>query len=331
MSVGGELQRLLDSGEYWSCLARGRDLLVSQSLPDAERLRVLMVLSRCHLALGQTPGAATAGQKAAAMARRLGLPDQEGAALLDQATALLSLGRHREALTALDRFRERLPEYTASQCLEGAAAQQTALALAGLGQTVEAVEWYQKARRWFDRFGDESSAGECFLGILEACLAAGEDAPRWRSEARRWLAEGEGLPTALRDDPDYTGALLLARARLCRLEGEYQAAVDEGFRALTLAGEFSPLQVQAQLHLSRTARQMERPVDALSFAFAARTAAIDGRLYSLEFEASAHLMRLIRQYGMEPVEELNAELERQGVDLYQYLDQAEVQRLARGE
>lgn len=335
MSVGGELHRLLGSGDYWSCLEQGRDLLERDSLAEAERARVLSVLCRCHLALGQLLGAEASGRRAASLARRLRLRDLEGAVLLDLAAALTGLRRHSEALDALDRFRGGLSEYTASQCLEGVALQQTAEALTGIGRTDEAVEWYQRARHWFSRYGDERSALDCLLGSIEACLAAADstadrrpaDIARWQAEAERWLAEADRHV----DDDALTGRFRLARARLLRLAGHDQASVDEAFRALLLAPQLSPLQVRAQLHLSRMGEAMDRPVDALSFAFAARVSAIDGRLYGMEFEAASLLLELIRQHGMEPLEELAGELAQQGVYLYQYLDRVEAERLARGE
>lgn len=337
MSVGGELHRLLESGDYWSCLAQGRDLLEHESLTDGERARVLSVLCRCHLALGQLLGAEASGRRAASLAGRLGLRDLEGSALLDLAAALAGLRRHAEALDALARFREGLSEYTASQCLEGAALLQTGEVMAGMGRAAEAVEWCQRARHWFSRFGDERSAGECLLSMIEASLKAGEESAdrepaesaRWRAEAERWLAETDRHLAAQLDDTQFTGRLLLARARYLGLAGRQQDSVDEGFRALTLAEEGSRLQVKAQLFLSRMAERMNRPVDGLNFAFAARVSAIDVRLYALEFQASSVLIRLIRRHGLEPLSELAKDLANQGVDLYQYIDLAEAERLAR--
>lgn len=327
MSVGGELHRLLESGDYLACLAQGRALLAAQeSLPAPERARVLSVLSRCQLALGDLRGTVASATEAALTAREQRLPDLEGAALLDLATALIELRRHEEALAALDRFRQGLPAYTASQCLEGAALQRTALVMDRTGKPAEAADWYQRALHWFRRFGDEESAGDCLLGSLEAHLAAAN-----REEAGRCLAEVERHARAHLDHTAFTGQLALARARYLRLAGQPQASVDEAFRALVLAEPLSPLQVEAQLHLSRMAEAMDRPVDALNFAFAARVSAIDARLYPLEFAASALLMRLLRRHGAEPLAELSAEMERQGVDLYQYLDAAEAERLVRNE
>lgn len=332
MSAVGELRRLLESGEYWGCLERGRDLLVSGELTEEEQARVLSTLSRCHLALGQLQAAATAAGKAAALAGRAGLHDLEGACLLDQATALSAHRQHEEALNVLHRFRQGLPAYTASLCLEGNELQLTAATLVALGRTPEGAEWYDRADRWFQRFGDERSAAECRVGAINACLAAweglGEPDP-WRPEVERRLAGAE--ESAALANPETLARLALARSRSHRLAGEDQDAANEGFRALLLAESLSPLQVEIQLHLSRMAEAMNRPVDALSFAFAARTTAIDGRLYPLEFEASALFIRLIQRYGAEPLAELTGELAKQGVDICQYLDAAEAERLARGE
>lgn len=323
LTVGGELHRLLDSGDYWGCLAEGRILLEQEKLSEAERARVLSLLCRCHLALGQLQGAVAAGELAARLADRNRLWDVAGSARLDLANALTALRRYQEALDSLDRYRQGLPEYTAARCQEGAALQQAGLVLARMGRPEESVGWYARAHHWFHRYGDERSAADCLLGMVDACLAAG-DLPG----AAIRLAEAEARGT---DEPDFTGQLLLARARYLQLKGEHQASVDEAFKALVLAQPCSRLQVEAQLHLSRMAEVMGRPVEALCFAFAARVSAIDGRLYTSEFEASALLVRLIRAHGPTPVAELSTDLDRQGVDIYQYIHPAEVERLARGE
>lgn len=323
MSVGGELHRLLESGDYWGCLARGRALLEEQPLLDAERSSVLHALSRCHLALGQYGGAAAAGERAVVLAERHQLADLAGNALLDLAKALAGLRRYPEALAALDRFREALPEYTATLCLEGMALKLTGEILLMAGQPEEAVDWLARAYHWFHRFGDEQTAGDCLLTMVDGHLAAND-----LEAAALRLAEAESRGES---DPVFTGRRLLVRARYLQAKGQDQPSVDEAFRALVLAEHCSELQVEAQLHLSRMAERMRRPVDALSFALAARVSAIDGRLYSLEFKASAWLMSLIRQHGIQPMAELAADMEGQGVDIYQYLDPVAVERLARGE
>jgi tetratricopeptide (TPR) repeat protein len=322
LSVGGELHRLLESGEYWTCLAQGRDLL-EQGLPEDDRARVLAVLCRCHLALGHMAGAVASGEMAAALAGRLGLRDLEGAALLDLSLGLAGLRRHEEALAALERFRQGLDAYTASRVLEGAALKQTAEVLGQMGRHAEAADWFGRARQWFHRYGDERAAGDCLLEIIGAGLAEGD-----LVAVGHRLAEAEAQSLS---DPGFTARLLLARARYYRMAGRNQESVDEAFKAMVLAEPLGRVQVEAQLHLSRMAELMKRPVDGLSFAFAARTSAIDGRLYTLEFEASALLMRQIRRYGTATVAELAAELEQRGVDLYQYISLDEVERLVHGE
>lgn len=322
MSVEGVLHHLFEAGEYWRCLETGRRLLERHHLPPGDRSRVLTLLCRAHLELGQHHGALAAGEVALRLAQALELRDLEGALLVDLATALTALRRHEEALIALERFRQGLPSYTASQCLEGAALRQGAVALIRLCRYQEARESFQRAMHWFQRYGDEESAGECLLGMVDALLAAGD-----ADGARTALREGAEHVATRPEDHRFTGRLQLARARLHRLTGRDQASVDEAFRALTLADHLSPLQVEAQLHLSQMAEVMGRPVDALSFAFAARVSAVDGRLYGLEFEASERLVRLLREHGAEPLEELALALAEQGVDLYQYIDFAAVQRL----
>ncbi|MFZ5816880.1 MAG: hypothetical protein ACOY93_16560 [Bacillota bacterium] len=245
MVDGRELQRLLEAGRHWECLGRGRTLLEEPSLSEGERVRVLLVLCRCHLALGQAQAAVLASRKAAALAGRL---------------------------------------------------------------------------------HDQEAAGESLLAVLDACLMVQDLAG-----AEAWLAEAERHAATRLVDGGFAAALLLARARLLGLGGRHQASVDEAFRALMAARPLSPLQVQAQLHLGRMGELMDRPVEAFSFALAARVSAMDGLHGALESEATALMVRLLRRYGIGPVVELAWELERQGVDLYQYMDLETMERLARGE
>lgn len=323
MTVGGELHRLMESGDYWGCLARGKAMLEQEPLADVDRARVLQVLCRCHLALGQHEGAVAAGRLAADLAERHQQADLAGNALVLLARAQVSMRRYPEALATLERFRQGLPEYTAALCLEGAAMQLTGEVLARLGRPEGAVDWYSRAHHWFHRYGDEESAGDSLLALIDLALSAGD-----LGEAARRLAEAEARGDST---PTFAVRLLLARARYLQAKGEEQPSVDAAYQAFLRAEHCSPLQVEAQLHLSRMAEVMGRPVDGLSFALAARISAIDGRLYALEFEASAWLIHLIRRHGPEPVAELAEDLGRQGLDLYQYLDPEAVERLARGE
>jgi len=315
----GDLHRLFDAGEYADCLQRGQTMLEQEDLSLHERARLHALLCRCRVEAGDLLGAVTDGEAAIDLAGQLGLPDLRGSALVDLAIALIGLRRYAEALDRLDQFQAGLSASTSARCLEGLALRLQGEALLAAGRPSDAAPRFAQARRWFDRFGDQASVGVCLLGELEAALDMA-DAPT----AAAIIREGEAHYRAVPDDQPFLGRLLLLWARYHELGGKQQEAVNAAFQALELAEPLTPLQVEAQLHLSRLADQMNRPTDALSFAFAARVTAIDGRLYILEMRATGLFLRLLHRHGEAPLRELVRDLAREGIDLYQYVDPGEL-------
>lgn len=116
------------------------------------------------------------------------------------------------------------------------------------------------------------------------------------------------------------GELLLARSRLLGEAGRCEEAVSAAYQAFECAAPQSPTQVEASLQLSRLAERTGRPVEAIAFAVSARATAAEEGYGRQESEATALLARLVRRYGLDPVEELSADLQREGLDLYAYLD-----------
>lgn len=315
-----ELSRLFEAGEYTACIARGQAMLRQRPMAPHNRVRVLELLCRCHLAVGSLLPAVPLGEEAVELATRLHLGDLAAESLLALATVQIGLRRYGQALELLERLQRELPDHPAVEHVQGEAMQRTGEALAKLGQLGEAIDWYDRARQWFQQQGDDLGASESHLALIEACLAGGD-----REAAERWITN---LDEESLEHPVQLGRLLMARAKLLELTGRPDASADEAFRALTVMEALHPVQVEAQLHLSRMAAVAHRAVEALSFAVAARVSAIDGRYYTLEFTASLHLVRLIHLFGAEAVDELAAEMAGQGVDLYQYLDPEDVRRAA---
>ncbi len=118
--------------------------------------------------------------------------------------------------------------------------------------------------------------------------------------------------------------LRLISAGMLRAAGRPQQAADEAFRALQHAEPLSPLQVRAQLFLSRVAAATGRLVEALAFALAARTTAAAGGMGRLERRAADLLALHLQAGGWTAVSELARALAAQGVDVYEYLDLAEL-------
>jgi hypothetical protein len=196
--------------------------------------------------------------------------------------------------------------------MEGIALQRLAGVLRDAGRPGEALELYGSARQWHSRFGDDASARECLRAMFRMHLSAGK-----YTDALRLLAEqgDTGDCDSLLD----WAAYLLAVGR----SGESTRAA---MAALDLAGTDAERQCRAQLLLCHSARAEGRMVEALEFALAARVTAIDGRLYTLEFEAADLLFGLIRQGGAPLMREVAADFDQQGVNVYHYLSDEAVRR-----
>jgi len=121
-----------------------------------------------------------------------------------------------------------------------------------------------------------------------------------------------------------SGRLLLISASMLRAAGRPQLAAAEAFRALQRAEPLSPLQVRAQIFLSRVAAATGRLVEALAFALAARTTAAAGGFGGLERRASDLLALHLRAGGWTAFSELASALAAHGVDVYEYVDLAEL-------
>lgn len=319
-----DLARLMESGDYKRCLEEATLLLATGGHDAESRVRIQAAICKCRLELTDFFAAVEAGRLAVEMASEAQLADVVGFSLIDLGRARAEIRQYDAALEAFERFFQELPIFTAARCMEGIALRHMAGTLHKSGRHNEALERYLEARRWFLRFGDVKTAAECSRSAVHLHLEQG--APEY---AIPLLKEGDRYAEAHPQDREFLTDHLLDRAIFLMVVGQHQESIQEAFRALYAADDRLDHQCRAHLILSQNALALNQPKDALSFALAARVAAIDGRCYDLEFEASDILFRLLRGRGARLLEELECDYYEQRVDLYHYLSERVVRRMVR--
>jgi tetratricopeptide (TPR) repeat protein len=312
------LVRLLETGEYQVCLKEALALLDTGTADDSEQARIYGAICRCRLELGNSREAEMIGLHALSLAEALADADLLAPILVDIGTARMRLRRFGPALEAWEQYERLLPQMTGARCREGFVSRQKAEALQGLGQIDQALAAYAAAGRWFDRFGDAASARACQRAMIAIHLERGD-----LKRVRRLLAEGDrvmpGAEAAIRTDH------LLDWACYLLASGRPALAAARAFAVLDQAASLDQ-QGRAQMILCQAALQQEKPVEAFAFALAARVSAIEGSHYSLEFDAAEVIFRLLRLHGSELLDEVAADFERQGVNIYDYLSELAVRR-----
>lgn len=317
MSVG-HLVRLLETGQYQHCLKEALALLETDSGDDRDQARICGAICRCRLELGNSREAEVIGLQALSLAEATGDADLVAPILIDVGTARMRLRRYALALEAWERYERLLPKLTAAQCQEGWVCRQKAEALQRLGQVDRALEAYVAAGRWFERFGDKASTRACRRAMIDIHLDRGD-----LKRVRRLLAEGDRRMADA--DGTFRTDHLLDWASYLLASGRPTMAAGRAFAVLEQSTALDQ-QGRAQMILCQAALQQQKPVEAFAFALAARVSAIEGSHYSLEFDAAEVIFRLLRLHGTELLDEVAADFERQGVNIYDYLSELAVRR-----
>ncbi len=317
-----ELTRLLDSGDYKRCLEEAVQLLAEGGHGTEELARIYGAICRSQLELADYFGAVDAGKQAVVLSELGGLADLRGFVLPDLGQALCEVRRYEEALAIFQRFSTELHDYTGARCREGAALQREAGTLYRSGAAAEAIDRYWQAHGWFERYGDGASAMDCTRAILRIYLDQGQP-----GAAIPLLQDGDAYARSHPLDRDFLATHLLDRALFHLAAGQYDASIQEAFRALEAAEDRLLQQARAHLILAQNALAKENPREALSFALAARVAAIDGKLYDLEFEAAEILFRVLHEKGARMVRQMEEDYYEQKVDIYRYLSERVVKRM----
>ncbi|HYG58825.1 MAG TPA: hypothetical protein VD902_12275 [Symbiobacteriaceae bacterium] len=312
------LVRLLETGQYQHCLNEALALLETGGVTDREQARIYGAICRCRLELGNSREAELIGLHALSLADGAEDADLLAPILIDVGRARMRLRRYASALEAWEQYERLLPEMTAAQCQEGWVGRQKAEALHRLGETNRALEAYAAAGRWFERFGDQASVRACQRAMIDIHLSRGD-----LKRVRRLLAEGDRRMADA--DRTFRTDHLLDWASYLLASGRPALAAGRAFSGLEQSTGLEQ-QSRAQMILCQAALQQEKPVEAFAFALAARVSAIEGSHYSLEFDAAEVIFRLLRLHGSDLLDEVAADFERQGVNIYDYLSELAVRR-----
>lgn len=317
-----ELGFLFSSGDYDRCLTEAEARLAAP-VTSEEEAAVQQYISRCRSELGDSFGALEAAIRATEAAQRGDDLDLLATCLQDQGALQLKLRRYRDVQVSLNGFLSLRPVVSASvRSQEGQALLGLGQAHRRLRQTREATVYLEAARSVLERSGDGAGAelarGELVRALLEGGQAEGVPV---------LLEEGDLYAAAHPDDAAAALTTSLDWGEYFFQTGDYQASIDRGFLVLDGAPDLLAHQARAHLLLCRNALVLGRPKDALNFALGARVAAIDGRRYDLEFEASEVLFQVLRQHGTHLLAELDREYQQVGLDICQYISEEVYNRL----
>lgn len=316
------LGRLLECGEYQECLAAARAMLEDEDQPTEALARIQAAVCRCCLELTDYFAAVEAGEAAAQLAAEAEIADLLGQVLIDLGTAKSCIRRYDEALDCFGQFLDGLPDYLSARCLEGIGLQRMSDTLWRVGRGPEAIAGFEKASRWYEHYGDEQNALACTRALIHIRVARME-----LTESAALLAVCGRYAGAHPEDKEFLTEFLLDLALVHMAAGKHAESAQMAFQALEAAGDRAAHQSRAQLLLAQNALAQERPLEAVSFAMAARVSAIDGKLYDLEFEASEILFRLLREKGERLLRQLESELAEAHVDLFHYISEQAISRM----
>jgi tetratricopeptide (TPR) repeat protein len=317
--VLNELADLAARQEHRRCIEIGEQLLAKAG--PATRVEILLILCRSYRATAEIGRALDSAATAVALAEAVEDAGVLASALAELGMCALACGDRDAALLACARFWEVQQQHPAQ-----------ADVLTATGEMWRQQGLYREASRCFEKAvlhhlqaGDLAAAQRCRHLVVHAELRGGNS-----RRALQYLKEGESYLATLPQGNDALVTHLLDWSAFLQQMGDHSAGARLAFSALNKTQDVS-LQATAQLLLAEAARCQERPVEAFSFALAARISASDTRRYDLEFESTALLIALVQVYGLRLVDEVEREFRQQGVNLFQYVSRDWYDRYARSE
>lgn len=306
-----QLLSMLERREYHQCVDLANFLLSMGTTQPVEAVQIHQVLSRSYLALTEPQRSIAAAEAALVAAEALGRPDLTADLLYTLGLALEQLQRYDEAVRTL--YRALQAESDPNR--QGAILADIAGVQRRLGALELSAETYALASARHAAAGDEARAYRCSRQALSAYLKLAN-----ADRALPLLTRNDAYIRAHPEDREAALAHALDWAAFFQAAGEPDRSIRVAFQVLELSTDLAQ-QAQAQLLLCQGARSQDRPLEALSFAMAARISAIDARAYVLEFEAGEAIHQLLQQYGPSLLHGLDRELQTRGVDLYQYISE----------
>ena len=318
-----DLARMLDNQEYQECLDKAESLLLVGELAVDEQAVVYHAICRSRISFQDYFGAAEAGRSAVEAARRAAAYDTLGRALLDLGVAQVHIRKYETAVETFSNYLLCRAQYDQALQHEGKVLFNLGVTFRRLDRYDEALHYALAARHWYVQHGDLPSADEARRSAVATLLLAGR-----LDQAEPLLAEGDAYQHGEDDRPAMLEHML-QRAELALYRGDHSRSIEMAFAALEAAEGNLALQSRSHIMLCQNALAMERWKDALGFALAARVAAIDGRFYDLEFEASHLMFGLLHSQGFDLLRELDREYFAIGLDICHYISESAYRRHTR--
>lgn len=313
-----QLTQLLEQQDYSRCLDMAAELLRTNRFRPMNELAVIHhAVCRSKIGLSDFLGAMAPGEEAVQLARQADCHDLLGRALLDLGYVYANLRRYDRAITTLHQYFEYKPFYVSGLQYEGKV-------WYNLGWIYQKQEDWEKAKgaitraqEFWVQADDAAQADACRRRLIALLLSAGE-----LDQVPVLLEEGDAYIQAHSDDAQALGDYLYDAADYYYRLGDHGRSISLAVKALDAWKSSLQQQHHAHMLLYRNAMALGHYKDALGFALSARIAAIDCRSYDLEYESASAMIRLIQSHGPSLLEELEAEYQSYGLDVYQFVPEA---------
>lgn len=321
------LMRLMEDGEYASCIRLAEMQLLQGGFTLSELAKVNLVVCRSRLGLQDAQGAIPPGLLAIKLARDTGEWDVLGRALLNVGTAFISIRQYSQALHHLYSYFEHLHRYSSSARFEGAVWRHIAVAHQRKLESSQAVDAFRRACSWYARQGMDHSLFNCTHDLIATYLQQAEQGAKdWLEPVKELLQSQRQIARKYPTETYYQGYYMWELAARYRQEGRYRRAMVGALKAMEIHKDDPELAFHCHMLLHECSKVLGDGKQALGYALAARVEAVRARHYELEFLASQAMAEVIRQKGSRVVQELDDEYQQLGIDLRQYLSPSLLRR-----
>lgn len=303
------LAGLLEAGRYAECIQAAEVLLRHGALPDGEKARAFLAQSYAQAALQASQEAVGPAELAVHFSRTGSVYDVAAHALCHLADLCYENQLYKRALQCLDEYFSYITLYGAqARSLEGWVLSHTGLAYQAMGRGPRALEYFQKAYRWYvEHSACPQQVDQARGDLAWQLLRQGQP-----TEVTPLL---EGSAAYLREHPndlDARARLLNNRAYRNFLLGHYSAAIDTGVHSVQMRGASALRKAQACLILHHAARAMGLWKEARGLGFLARIQAGLSKRPDLEQEAVRCLLHLHQGADVPLMDELVRSVARLG-------------------
>ncbi|MDB4895810.1 MAG: hypothetical protein JWN15_2072 [Firmicutes bacterium] len=321
------LLKLMEDGEFQTCMQLAEQQLHKGGLTLAELAKVNLAICRCRLGLHDTYGAIPSGLLAVKLARDTNEWDVLGRALLNLGTAFVGIRQYDHALHHFYSYFEHLHKYTTAHRFEGAIWKHIGITHQRKLETDQAIDALHRARKWFEKQAIDVSVFTCTHDIVNTVLQKHQADPETSlAPAEEMLKAEFALVRKYPDDTYYRATYLHDKAAHYLRADRIPRAMVCAMKAMEIRKGDHDLAFHCHMVLHRCCRLVGDAKQALGYALAARVQALQAHHYEFEFLASQAMAEVIREQGSRVVQELDAEYQAMGIDLSQYMPSSLLRR-----